>query len=321
MRRGIAKQMVWMVLLVVALVGCGASGDRAVSESVPAEMYDEGDFSNAAPDAPSPAAEPMDDVDLDVVDRMIIYTGDLSLVVRDTEAAMDEAIALTESVGGYLASAHSNTYDSGLRRISLTLRVPAGMFNATMDGLRDLALEVTQDGVASEDVTQEYVDLTSRLQALEVKAARLEELMEDAEDTEAVLAVYRELSQTQIAIEETKGRINYLDRRSAMATITVNLTPDELARPVEVAGWRPQGTVRRALEALIHTFQFLVDALIWIVVVVVPVLGFIGLLLYILIRILRALFKRRPQKGEAPVAAEAKAEAEADEGTTPEPEG
>jgi hypothetical protein len=231
---------------------------------------------------------------------MIVYTGELSVVVRDTETAMDEVITLAEEVGGYLSGASSNTYSDGLRRINLTLRVPSEAFNETMDAVRDLALEVTQDAVSSEDVTQEYVDLDSRLGALEIKAERLETLMDEAEDTEAVLAVYKELSETQIEIEETKGRMRYLERRSAMATIMVYLTPDELARPVEVAGWRPQGTAKRAVEAVVHAFQFLVDALIWIILVIVPVVGFIGLLVYLLIRILRAIFgRRRPKKQKA----------------------
>ncbi|MBN1248552.1 MAG: DUF4349 domain-containing protein [Anaerolineae bacterium] len=296
--------MPWMaiVLAAIAVVGCGARGGMGVSEEAPM-AEEEAVWSGAAP--AEPASAPHDDVSLEAVDRMIIYTGELSLVVRDTERAMEEAISIAEDVGGYLSDASSNTYGDGLRRINLTLRVPAEAFNETMDALRGLALEVTGDSVASEDVTQEYVDLESRLTALEVKADRLEELMEEAEDTEAVLAVYEELSETQIEIEETKGRMRYLERRSAMATITVYLTPDELARPVEVAGWRPQGTAKRAIEALIRAFQFLVDALIWILLVFVPIFGFIGLLVYVLIRILRAVFGRRRSKADVAPAREA----------------
>ena len=163
----------------------------------------------------------------------------------------------------------------------MTLRVPAEKFHEVMAQLRKLALEVNHDSTSSEDVTQEYVDLESRLRALEDKAARLEELMQEAEDTEAVLAVYRELSATQQEIEQVKGRMQYLERSSAMATISVTLTPDELSRPVEVAGWRPQGTAKRAVEALLNTLKFLGNALIWIVIYVVPVLAVVGGVVYL----------------------------------------
>jgi hypothetical protein len=295
-----------MLLLLAALViGCGAMvPNRSEAPSV--------DWGAGVPAAPqeAPVAERAEgawdegDVAFDTAstvtaDRMIVYTGNLSLVVRDTDEAQRAAIAMAEGAGGFVSAANSYAYAGGLRRISLTLRVPAVAFNATMDALRDLAMEISQDSISSDDVTQEYVDLESRLKALEVKAARLETLMDQAEDTEAVLAVYRELSSTQIQIEETKGRMRYLERVSSMATITVNLVPDELSRPVEIAGWRPQGTVRRAVEALIGTFQFLADALIWIILLVVPVLLVIGLVIYGVVRLLGLIFGRGKRKQRA----------------------
>jgi len=165
-----------------------------------------------------------------------------------------------------------------------------------MTALRDMALEVSRENISSQDVTQEYVDLESRLDALEVKADRLEILMEQAEDTEAVLEVYEHLSATQMEIEQTKGRMRYLERSSAMATIEVQLTPDELSRPVEIAGWRPTGTLKRAVEALIEALQFLIDALIWLIILVTPVLLFIGFVLFIFVKALGLIFKRRKHK-------------------------
>ena len=304
---------IWMVLLLLLVfaTGCGASQsfDEAAAPMVEEMAMADAESRPAMPSEPEPGAPSANAALADVVDRMIIYTGELSLVVKDTDVAQTEAIALAEDAGGYVSSANSYAYDQGLRRINLTLRIPVEAFNDTMAALRDLALEVTQDSVGSEDVTQEYVDLESRLKALEVKAERLEELMDEAEDTEAVLAVYEELSQTQMQIEETKGRMQYLERRSAMATITVFLTPDELSQPIEIVGWRPQGTVKRAIEALVETLQFLVEALIWIVLLVVPVLAFVAFVIFVLIRILRAIFGRGRRRSKKQAAAEPGAEA------------
>ncbi len=273
------------VIGAVMLIGCGARSASDEAQGVwgrkcslstcrgsprGGEAAVDADYAYADEEETAPADLP----------RMIIYNGSLVLVLADTDAGQNAVVKAAEDAGGYISSASSYSYESGLRRIELTLRVPAESFNATMDALRALAMEVTQDSISSQDVTQEYVDLESRLKALEAKEARLEELMEEAEDTEAVLAVYAELSATQIQIEETKGRMRYLERQSGMATITVTLVPDELSRPVEIAGWRPQGTAKRAVEALVNAFQFLVDALIWVVIVLLPVVAFIGLVLW-----------------------------------------
>jgi hypothetical protein len=306
--RRVNTQKVVVVLIAVALlfVGCGAS--RALDESVQSEKATGG----YAPEAEEFAAEPQEvpapaddyaasEQDVAEMSRMIIYNGDLSLVVKDVEETQEEVAELVEGVDGYVVSSGSYAYGDGLRRASLQVRVPAEQFNPVMASLRDLALDIEQDSISSQDVTQEYVDLESRLTALEAKADRLDELMDRAEDTEAVLAVYEELSETQMRIEETKGRMRYLERSAAMATITIELTPDEALKPVEIAGWRPQGTVKRAVEALIQIFQFLVDALIWVVLVVLPVLLVIGLIIFGLIKLLGLIFGRKKKsEQEAP---------------------
>ncbi|HQE93457.1 MAG TPA: DUF4349 domain-containing protein [Anaerolineae bacterium] len=232
--------------------------------------------------------------------KMIIYNAEISLVVKDSDVAQEDITRMVEERGGYVSNSSSYTYSGGLRRMTLTLRLPADQFNEMMSDLRALALEVTQETVGTQDVTQEYVDLESRLRALEAKAERLEQLMEEAEDTEAVLAVYEQLSQTQVDIEQTKGRMQYLERSVAMATITVSLTPDELSQPIEIAGWRPGGVAKESFQALIEAFQWLINALIRIVILVIPIVLFVGGLFYLVIKGLRLIFGRRKRAPKTP---------------------
>ncbi|MBN1260690.1 MAG: DUF4349 domain-containing protein, partial [Anaerolineae bacterium] len=294
------RSLFWIVLLVSALatVGCGARAPTMFSEApmeAPAGDY----YFEEAEMAPEPLADrtvgnAATGSSLDEVpERMIIYNGGLDLVVKDTSAAQESVEQLVSELGGFVLSSDSYRYGEGLVSINITLRIPAEKFFDAMGGLRAMALEVTRDSISSQDVTQEYVDLESRLRALEIKAEKLAELMDNAEDTEAVLAVYQELSYTQEEIEQVKGRMQYLERSAAMATITVSLTPDELLQPVEIAGWRPQGTVKQAIEAMIKTYQFLVDALIWIILFVLPVLAGCGLAVFLAIKALQRIFKRR----------------------------
>lgn len=284
-----------LLAALLALTGCGAKL---------AEDQARGGVS--APMAPAMQAESStvrSDVNtqLNDVTPMIVYNGYLDLVVLDSSKAQEDVQRLTAEFGGYVVASESFRYQQGLLTINMTLRIPAENFHAVMSRLRELSLEVNRDSVSSENVTQEYVDLGSRLRALEAKAERLEALMEQAEDTEAVLAVYRELSATQQEIEQVKGRMQYLERSAAMATISVSLTPDALSRPVEVAGWRPQGTAKRAIEAMLGALKFLGDALIWILLFVAPVLAVMGGALFLVIKgLTRLLGRRKGSRQSAP---------------------
>jgi hypothetical protein len=285
------KRLLFVTLLLLLLIaGCGQQQPETMSLEVEREA-DEYLIVEEAPAGGAPAEAQSAGAPLPQ-QRMIVYTGDLDLVVADTLEVQDEIGALVDDLDGYVLSTDSHRYAEGLLRINMSLRVPAGSFQEAMAALRALALEVNRESVSAQDVTQEYVDLESRLRALEAKAERLEELMEEAEDTEAVLAVYEELSATQQEIEQVKGRMQYLERSAAMATINVTLEPDELARPVEIAGWRPGGVAKRAIEALISTAQFLVNALIWIVLFALPVLLVVGLFVYGVVRLVIFILRK-----------------------------
>jgi len=88
---------------------------------------------------------------------------------------------------------------------------------------------------------------------------------------EDILAVHRELTNIRGQIEQLKGRMQYLERTSAMAAVTLELIPDVLARPIAGSGWRPSEAVAGAFRALVQTLRFIADAAIWIVLYVLPV--------------------------------------------------
>ena len=87
--------------------------------------------------------------------------------------------------------------------------------------------------------------------------------------------------------------MQYLEQSAAMATVTLDITPDELAQPIQVGGWHPQGTLRNALETLIRVLQFLVDAAIVIVVLIIPVVVVVAAPLVGLFYLVRAIVRRR----------------------------
>jgi hypothetical protein len=226
------------------------------------------------------------------IERLIVRDASLSLVVPDTEAALDEINGLVDELGGYVVESSTYQYQEGLRA-SVRFRVPAEDLDVALDRIRALASEVRSQDISGKDVTEEYVDRKSSLRHLEATEARLLEFLEEAEDTESALAVYEQLREVQAQIEQVKGRIQYLEQSAAMATVSLDIIPDELAQPIQVGGWHPEGTLRNAFESLVRVLQFLVDAAIVIVVLVIPVLAAIAVPVVGLILLVRAIVRRR----------------------------
>jgi hypothetical protein len=260
-----------VIVSILALVVAGCARQAAPApEIVEVEAAKIVEREMAVMEEASYADQPSAGVSGAAIERLIIRNASLNLTVPDTEATLDEINEMVDELGGYVVESNLYQFQEGLRA-SIRLRVPAESLDVALERIRGLATEVRSESISGQDVTEEYVDLQSRLRHLEATEERLLEFLDEAEDTEAALAVYEQLRQIEGEIEQIKGRIQYLEQSAAMATVSLDITPDELAQPIQIGGWHPEGTLRNAFEALIHVLQFLVDAAIVILVLVIPI--------------------------------------------------
>ena len=298
--------LIFLVVLSLAVAACAtASAPEEMSYEMPPEApasegYAE-DFAmeQEAVESQRGFVSGTGDVDA-AVDRMVIYNADMEIAVENPEDAMKAVIKMAVDAGGFVVSSHlSRTYFEGgnLPRANLTVRVPAGQLDSIMSAIRDLtpvpSEDVIYENVSGQDVTAEYTDLESRLRNLEAAEQALLELMEQAQDPEDVLNVFDELTDYRGEIEIVKGRMRYLEESAALSAISLSIIPKESLQPIEIIGWKPEGTVRDAVEALIRAGQFVVDAAIWFGIFCLPFLIPLGIGVYILVRILR---KRKAKK-------------------------
>jgi len=300
------RRIAFLSLAVVALLvgGCGAASPSLRSAGVaPAPEYA---AEQMAIDASMPAAggtsntvysgEPV------TQDRLVIRNANLTLIVTDPTASVDAISRMAEDMGGFVVSSYlyESAYGAGnltATQGTITVRVPADQLDMALDTIKAGAIEVRSENISGEDVTQQYVDLQSRLRNLEAAEEQLQEIMGSATTTEDVMMVYNQLVQVRGEIESVKGQMQYFEQSARLSAITIELIPDAAAQPLQIAGWRPEGTAKAAVEALIQTLQFLADAGIWAVICVVPIGLLIGVPAYFIVRAIRR--RRKPAKAKA----------------------
>ncbi|MBN2240412.1 MAG: DUF4349 domain-containing protein [Dehalococcoidales bacterium] len=156
------------------------------------------------------------------IDRMIVRTGNISLVVDDVTGTIDQIKQYADTYNGYVVS--SSVWKNGDKLAgSITFRVQADMFDQALASLRNLAVEVTYENTSSQDVTEEYVDLNATLNNLEATEEQFLVILEKADTVEDILNVQKELSQVRREIETTKARMQYLEQTSSTSIIYVQL--------------------------------------------------------------------------------------------------
>ncbi|MEM7335988.1 MAG: DUF4349 domain-containing protein [Chloroflexota bacterium] len=229
-------------------------------------------------------------------ERLIIRTAELSLIIENTDEAINVITELVESNDGWVVS--SNVYEySDVKQGSITVRVPSTGFNSALLAMKDIALEVTNESISGQDVTEEFVDLSLRLENLEATADRVRAFLDDATEVEDALAVNRELSRLEGEIEQIKGRREFLSQSAQFSTITINLIPDELTQPIEIGGWQPRGIAKEAIETLVEALQGLGGFVIWFFIFLLPMGLLYGVPLYFVGRfVYRWRLRRREQR-------------------------
>jgi len=168
-------------------------------------------------------------------DRMIIRTGNMQLVVDDVNTVMAKITSLATTYGGFVVN--SNVQENQNRLYgNISFRVLAERFSDALTALRAMAVDVKSESTSGQDVTEEYTDLSANLRNLQAAEEQLLKLMEQAGKVTDILEVQQELVKTRGEIEQTKGRMQYLEQSSAMSIIQVTLEQSKLAVEFTASG-------------------------------------------------------------------------------------
>ncbi len=252
------KRLLIGLMLVACLlvpVSCARAPSQVVWDETSIPPVGGEDYKDAgAVDLPSTAEE-----------RMIVRTGDMSLVVNDVVESRDEIAQLAVSLDGYVVSSRISGEEQD-RTGWISIRVPDEKFDQALAEIRDLAVRVTSESTDSQDVTEEYVDLQSRLNNAEATESQYLALLEKAEDVDDILRIYESLSRVRSEIEQIKGRMQYLERTSSMSLISVYLKPVATAKPLVRAGWNALEVLKSAVRGIVTFGQWLGVAAIWLII-------------------------------------------------------
>ena len=308
-RRKMKKKLLYLsFILLLALSACAKSASQdVVSPDMPANM-DWGYGVPAPEEAPAVAYEEAGVKENQ--ERMVIQTASLRVSVADTVEAMQATSDLAKQLGGYVVSTNrytETTYNNvSYAHTSVVIRVPTEKLEQAMESVRQLSAN-GKDGILSEslsgqDVTSDFVDSSSRLRNLKAAEEQLMVLMENTEDLEATMSVFRELTNIRSQIEVLEGHIKYLQESSDLSALSVDFVAEASLQPIEIGGWKPQGVVKESIERLVRTFQDVVDFLIRFGITCLPFLIPLGVGVYFLVRAIRkSTAKRRADKADAVV--------------------
>ena len=222
-------------------------------------------------------------------DRKLIKTGSISLEVEQLASAEEAVLEWCQSFGGYVASSFNHETNA-----AFTVRIPAVHFDAAMAAAGNLG-RVRSRNVSTQDVSEQFYDLQTRLDTRKILRDRLQAYLAQAANMEDLLGIERELNSTLTEIESMEGRMRRLSNQIDYSTITVDL---QLPYRTTDQGFQWPSldrNVRRFLSNVVDFFVDFVAIVLYIVIFGVPILALVAFLYWLLLGrmgLLKRIFKR-----------------------------
>ncbi|MFC7014728.1 DUF4349 domain-containing protein [Streptomyces viridiviolaceus] len=219
----------------------------------------------------------------------IIRTASLTVQVKDVPKALDAARTTTENAGGYVGDENTDRDEEGHEQTRVVLRVPVEKYDEVLDDLEG-AGKLLERNAKAQDVTDQVVDVESRIKSQRASVARVRELMDRATRLSDVVTLEGELSSRQAELEALLAQQESLKDRTSLATITLSLseTPVKPQEENDDPGF---------MDALAGGWDAFVTMLRWLAVALGAVLPFAAvaaLLLLLWLRVVRPRLPRRP---------------------------
>ncbi|HEU4433512.1 MAG TPA: DUF4349 domain-containing protein [Pyrinomonadaceae bacterium] len=222
----------------------------------------------------------------EAADRKIIRNANLTMEVNSTSDMQHKVTSIAESHGGFVVTSEAKQRESAdpAKRtldIKLVVRVPSERFGSALDSIRGLANTLKEENVTGNDVTEEFIDLEARIRTQKALELQFLDIMKQARKVEDALQVQRQIAEVRTDIEKLEGRKRFLENRSSLSTITVNL---ETPRQIVVNTGSFGRSLRESVSDGVDFGSALILLLVRFVIVMIPVTIFLLLPLGVLFR-------------------------------------
>jgi hypothetical protein len=244
----------------------------------------------------------------EAMNRKIIQDADLTMEVDSPVESQRRVTSIAEAHGGFVVTSESKQRQSEdpsqrVIDVAVVIRVPSAQFASTRDEILGLSKNVPEQKTTGQDVTEEYIDLNARIKTQVALEAQFMEIMKQANKVADALEVQRQIAEVRTEIEKLEGRKRFLENRSSLSTITVNLKAPTTVF-VNPTGFGLE--IKEAAKESVSIARSIILFLIQFVIVMIPILVLVVLPLGLIARFLLRRAKRlRPMTPLPPPAAAA----------------
>lgn len=150
-------------------------------------------------------------------ERKLIKNGNVTLQVQDLSNGEVAIENWCKTFSGYISYSSSNEYSS-----YFTVKIPSKDFEKAMESIGNFG-QIKNRDISTQDVSEQYYDLQTRLQTKKILQANLTKYLERADNITDILKIEKELNIATTEVESMEGQLKRLTNQIDFSTISINL--------------------------------------------------------------------------------------------------
>jgi hypothetical protein len=249
-------KLFWIVTFILAACG-GGSLDIPSNEVIDDDSIIEVPVTGQ----PAPFASESNLSEPAPVEKKIRKSGSISFQSQNLDKDYAQIKSLMPRYKAYIENENQSN-DQYRRNYQLSIRVEGAYFDSLLNAISSLAWRVEFKNATTDDVTERYYDLKTRIENKKALEQRYRELLAKANDIKDVLEIEKNINEVRTDIEMMQGQFNYLSSQIQYSSLDVQFY-EEL--PYALNPTQKKGFGNRIANALANGWNGLLTILVGLV--------------------------------------------------------
>jgi hypothetical protein len=328
----VIKKNIFMAIVLMLVIAClsvygcadysGNAPEQSYTDDIESEYFEGGDsFSSLSSgesvdtvdrrndqltsqitqpiDTPNPQQVPQPNI---VEGRKLIKNGYFDLKVDHFENVRNALAKKAQELGGDIFNSTVSEDDDAVYGW-IIIRIPSSNFDSFVEYMRTgLGWKIESERIETKDVTDQFVDLTARIDTLENAISRLENILNRTGRLSEVLEVEEAIISRISQLESIKGQLRVLEDKIDLSTLEITLTEpknvliegtDDVTAPLAYSINNFYGILKNSTEILFEA----IGGFISMIAALIPWMIFLGIIAGIIISI---VLYRKKKKNKSP---------------------
>jgi hypothetical protein len=159
--------------------------------------------------------------------KKIIKNGDMRIQVGDIKKAHNQVDEIIKNNKAYIQKEEFQNTDRN-ENLDITIRVPHKNFDALVNSFSDRMGSVLSKNISSDDVTEEYTDVSIKLGNKKIYLEKYRDMIKSAKTTKDILEIQENIRELEDEIDVSEGRLRFIDDRVNYSTLNLSLYKEKV---------------------------------------------------------------------------------------------